>query len=129
RTRRSFRRLPCWISSGSGAGTGGGSWAGFVRRIRQPGEVVEAPVEVAALLPGAALVAEVGVGQRIVIERHDAGPADLGEEWGPFERLDRDQLAIGALRDPFAAGGVVEGGDSLDEEHLHARVGGILVQG
>ena len=70
-----------------------------------------------------------GVGQRIVVERYDAGPADLGEEWGPVERLDRDQLAIGALPDPVAAGGVVEGGDSLDEEHLHARVGGILVQG
>src|ERR1700730_1089091 len=101
--------LPC-----PGAGTRE-RWAGVGRRVRQPFEVVEAALHVAALLPGAALVAEVGVGQRIVVERRDAGAANLAEERSSLERLDRDQLAILALGHPVAAGSTVKGGDSVDE--------------
>src|SRR5882672_2721688 len=112
----------------SGAGTRN-RWAGVGRRVWKPFEVVEAPLQVAALLPGAALVAEVGVGQRIVVERRDAGAANLAEERSSLERLDREQLAIGALRHPVAAGSAVEGGDSVDEKLLLARIGRPLVQG
>src|SRR5882724_5730323 len=112
----------------SGAGTRN-RWAGVGRRVWQPFEVVEAPLQVAALLPGAALVAEVGVGQRIVVERRDAGAANLAEERSSLERLDREQLAIGALRHPVAAGSAVEGGDSVDEKLLLAWIRGPLVQG
>src|SRR5882672_6146597 len=112
----------------SGAGTRN-RWAGVGRWVRQPFEVVEAALQVTALLPGAALVAEVGVGERIVVERPDAGAANLAEERSSLERLDRDQLAIGALRHPVAAGSAVEGGDSVDEKLLLARIGRPLVQG
>src|SRR6267143_5232815 len=112
----------------SGAGTRK-RWAGVGWRVWQPSEVVEAALQVPALLPGAALVAEVGVGQRIVVERRDAGAANLAEERGSLERLDRDQLAIGALGHPVAAGRAVEGGDSVDENLLLARIGRSLVQG
>src|SRR5882672_3702543 len=112
----------------SGAGTRN-RWAGVGRWVRQPFEVVEAALQVTALLPGAALVAEVGVGERIVVERPDAGAANLAEERSSLERLDRDQLAIGALRHPVAAGSAVEGGDSVDEKLLLAWIRGPLVQG
>src|SRR2546421_5020650 len=106
----------------AGAGTRK-RWAGVGRRVRQPFEVVEAALQVAALFPGAALVAEVGVGQRIVVKRRDASAANLAEERSSLERLDRNQLAIGALGHPVAPGSAVEGGDSVDEKLLLAGIG------